>query len=48
MQLERIRLTSLHDKIMSAEQAAELISDGITVAMSGYTRAAEAKAEPAA
>ena len=48
MQLERIRLTSLHDKIMSAEQAAELISDGMTVGMSGFTRAGEAKAVPAA
>jgi succinyl-CoA:acetate CoA-transferase len=48
MQLERIRLTSLHDKIMSAEQAAELIQDGMTVGMSGFTRAGEAKAVPAA
>jgi succinyl-CoA:acetate CoA-transferase len=48
MQLERIRLSTLHDKIMSAEQAAELISDGMTVGMSGFTRAGEAKAVPAA
>lgn len=48
MQLERIRLTSLHDKIMSAEQAAELIENGMTVGMSGFTRAGEAKAVPQA
>lgn len=48
MQLERIRLSTLHDKIMSAEQAAELIQDGMTVGMSGFTRAGEAKAVPAA
>lgn len=48
MQLERIRLSSLHDKIMTAEQAAELIQDGMIVGMSGFTRAGEAKAVPAA
>ena len=46
MALDRIRLASLHDKIMSAEQAATFIQDGMTVGMSGSTRAGEAKAVP--
>ncbi|WP_343598108.1 acetyl-CoA hydrolase/transferase family protein [Acinetobacter sp.] len=48
MSLDRIRLASLHDKVISAEQAAELIQDGMTVGMSGFTRAGEAKAVPLA
>ena len=44
MALDRIRLASLHDKVMSAEQAATFIEDGMTVGMSGFTRAGEAKA----
>lgn len=48
MQLERIRNSSLHDKVMSAEQASEFIKDGMTVGMSGFTRAGEAKAVPKA
>jgi succinyl-CoA:acetate CoA-transferase len=43
MSLDRIRLASLHDKVISAEQAAEFIQDGMTVGMSGFTRAGEAK-----
>ena len=46
MYRERIRLNSLHDKVMSAEEAAALIQDGMTVGMSGFTRAGEAKAVP--
>lgn len=48
MSLDRIRLASLHDKVMSAEQAAQFIQDGMTVGMSGFTRAGEAKAVPLA
>ncbi len=48
MAMERIRLASLHDKVMSAEQAATFIEDGMTVGMSGFTRAGEAKAVPQA
>ncbi|MFU8927302.1 acetyl-CoA hydrolase/transferase family protein [Acinetobacter puyangensis] len=48
MSLERIRLASLHNKVISAQQAAELIKDGMTVGMSGFTRAGEAKAVPQA
>ncbi|MCF4010977.1 acetyl-CoA hydrolase/transferase family protein [Rheinheimera sp. UJ63] len=48
MQLERIRLSSLHQKVMSAEEACEFIQDGMTVGMSGFTRAGEAKAVPRA
>ncbi|MGI5309051.1 acetyl-CoA hydrolase/transferase family protein [Rheinheimera sp. WS51] len=48
MSLERIRLASLHNKVMSAEQAADIIEDGMTVGMSGFTRAGEAKAVPQA
>ena len=46
MYRECIRLNSLHDKVMSAEEAAALIQDGMTVGMSGFTRAGEAKAVP--
>jgi len=45
---DRIRLASLHDKIVPAEQAASLIRDGMIVGMSGFTRAGEAKAVPLA
>ena len=48
MSSERIRLASLHNKIVTAQQAAELIQDGMTVGMSGFTRAGEAKAVPQA
>ena len=48
MHSERVRLPSLLDKLMSAEQAAALIEDGMTVGMSGFTRAGEAKAVPRA
>lgn len=45
---DRIRLSSLLDKVMSADEAASLIKDGMTVGMSGFTRAGEAKAVPQA
>ena len=46
MHRDRIRLPSLLDKVMSAAEAAALIEDGMTVGMSGFTRAGEAKAVP--
>lgn len=48
MSLDRIRLASLHDKVISADDAAAFIQDGMTVGMSGFTRAGEAKAVPQA
>ena len=48
MYSDRIRLPSLLEKIMSADDAAALIQDGMTVGMSGFTRAGEAKAVPLA
>ena len=48
MHSERIRHAALLDRIMSAEAAASLIRDGMTVGMSGFTRAGEAKAVPMA
>ncbi len=48
MHTERVRLPALLDKLMSADQAAALIEDGMTVGMSGFTRAGEAKAVPQA
>jgi succinyl-CoA:acetate CoA-transferase len=46
MHNERIRLARLRDKVMSAEEAATLIHDGMTVGMSGFTRAGDCKALP--
>jgi succinyl-CoA:acetate CoA-transferase len=46
MYRDRIRLASLHDKVMSADEAATLIHDGMTVGMSGFTRAGDCKAVP--
>ena len=48
MYSERIRLASLHDRIMSAAEAAALIEDGMTVGMSGFGGAGDAKAIPLA
>ncbi len=48
MYSDRIRLSSLQNKVMSAQEAASLIRDGMTVGMSGFTRAGEAKAVPLA
>ncbi|WP_409281445.1 acetyl-CoA hydrolase/transferase family protein [Pseudomonas defluvii] len=48
MHASRIRLASLHDKIMSATQAARLIKDGMTIGMSGFGGAGDAKAIPLA
>lgn len=48
MQFQRIRRSELHSKVMSAKEASEFIKDGMTVGMSGFTRAGEAKAVPKA
>lgn len=48
MHRERIRQPALWDKVVSAEEAASHIKDGMTVGMSGFTRAGEAKAVPMA
>ena len=48
MYRDRIRLPSLMSKVMSAADAAALIENGMTVGMSGFTRAGEAKAVPKA
>ncbi|TCT45088.1 acetyl-CoA hydrolase/transferase family protein [Martelella mediterranea] len=44
----RVRDRKLRDKIVSAEEAANLIHDGMVVGMSGFTRAGEAMAVPLA
>jgi succinyl-CoA:acetate CoA-transferase len=48
MHTARIRLACLHDKIMSAADAALLIKDGMTVGISGFGGAGDAKAVPLA
>jgi succinyl-CoA:acetate CoA-transferase len=45
---DRIRRPSLMGKVMSASQAAALFEDGMSVGMSGFTRAGDAKALPLA
>ncbi|MDI6835383.1 MAG: acetyl-CoA hydrolase/transferase family protein [Rhizobiaceae bacterium] len=45
---ERIRHRPLLDRVVTADEAAALIKDGMTVGMSGFTRAGEAKAVPLA
>ncbi|HOB47405.1 MAG TPA: CoA-transferase, partial [Zoogloea sp.] len=44
--MERIRLARLRDRIMSPEAAAAFFKDGMTVGMSGFTRAGDCKAVP--
>ncbi len=44
MSLNRIRLESLRDKVMSAEEAALFIKDGMVVGSSGFTKAGDSKA----
>ena len=48
MYRDRVRLPSLLEKVMTADQAAALIQDGMTVGMSGFTRAGDVKLVPAA
>lgn len=45
---DRIRLPQLRERITSPDAAAEHIRDGMTVGMSGFTRAGDAKAVPLA
>jgi succinyl-CoA:acetate CoA-transferase len=45
---ERIRSPLLRERVTSAAAAAEWIGDGMTVGMSGFTRAGDAKAVPLA
>ncbi len=45
---ERIRRPALMSKVMTAAQAAQLIKTGMSVGMSGFTRAGDAKAMPLA
>lgn len=42
--VERIRLESLRDKVMTAEAAAEIIKDGMVVGASGFTKSGDSKA----
>lgn len=46
--LHRIRNRALRARVVSAEQAAGLIGDGMVLGMSGFTRSGEAKAVPMA
>ncbi len=48
MQVERIRHPALCDRVMSSREAARFVRDGMTVGMSGFTRAGDCKAVPAA
>ena len=45
---ERIRCQALKERVMSADQAARLIQDGMTVAVSGFTPSGNPKAVPLA
>jgi len=45
---DRIRSASLRAKVMSSDDAAKLINDGMWVGTSGFTRAGDPKAVPAA
>ena len=48
MPATRIRMPALLERIVTADEAASLISDGMVVGMSGFTRAGDAKAVPLA
>jgi len=43
MSLERIHLTSLRDKVMTADEAAALIENGMIVGASGFTKGGDTK-----
>ena len=47
MYRDRIRMASLESKNVTPEVAAELIKDGMTIGMSGFTKSGDAKAIPA-
>ena len=42
--IERIRLESLRDKVTTAENAAQIIKNGMVVGTSGFTKAGDSKA----
>lgn len=44
--LHRIKATELQDRVVSADEAASWIEDGMTLGLSGFTRAGDAKAIP--
>lgn len=46
--LKRIHAPQLHDKVVTAEEAASWIQDGMSLGLSGFTRAGDAKAVPRA
>ncbi|HLT56100.1 MAG TPA: acetyl-CoA hydrolase/transferase family protein [Bacillota bacterium] len=46
--LERIQAPALRDRVVTAEAAASWIKDGMTLGLSGFTRAGDAKAVPTA
>ncbi|KAB0622170.1 acetyl-CoA hydrolase/transferase family protein [Castellaniella defragrans] len=48
MMMERLQCAELRSRIMTVTQAAALFRDGMTVGMSGFTRAGDCKALPAA
>ena len=48
MHRQRIRHPRFWDRVVSAEEAASLIKNGMVIGMSGFTRAGEAKAVPMA
>ena len=48
MNLDRIKDTSLHSLVVEAEEAASWIQHGMTLGLSGFTRAGDAKAVPLA
>ncbi|AZY53208.1 acetyl-CoA hydrolase/transferase family protein [Bordetella avium] len=48
MDLDRIRHAGLRSRVTTAQEAAQLIQNGMTVGMSGFTRAGDCKAVPAA
>lgn len=45
---ERIKATQLQERVVSPETAASWIADGMTLGLSGFTRAGDVKAVPAA
>lgn len=48
MLFDRLKSTVLHEKVVSAEEAARWIQDGMTLGLSGFTRAGDAKEIPLA
>ncbi|WP_217586274.1 acetyl-CoA hydrolase/transferase family protein [Lentibacillus saliphilus] len=44
----RIQIAELHERVVTAEEAASWIKDGMTLGLSGFTRAGDVKAVPTA